>query len=158
QSKKNLGFAGANNAAFAHSRGRNVLFLNPDTEVMGNALSVMCSALDAIPDAGGVGCTLLNSDLSLQTSCIQAFPSILNQTLDFDFLQHLFPKSTLWGMRPLYAPAGPAVTVDIISGACLMVRRITFEQVGQFSTDYFMYAEDMDLCYKFTLAGWRNYF
>src|SRR5437899_604588 len=64
QSKSNLGFAGANNVAFASSRGRNILFLNPDTEVIGNALNVMCSALDAIPDAGAVGCKLLNSDLS----------------------------------------------------------------------------------------------
>src|SRR5262245_30775151 len=158
QSRRNLGFAGANNVAFAHSSGRNVLFLNPDTEVTGNALSIMCSALDAIPDAGAVGCKLLNSDLSVQTSCIQAFPSILNQTLDFDFLQRLFPNSTLWGIRPLYAPGNPASTVDIISGACLMVRRIVFEQIGQFSTNYFMYAEDMDLCYKVTQAGWRNYF
>lgn len=158
QSKRNLGFAGANNVAFAHSSGRNVLFLNPDTEVTGNALSVMCSALDAIPDAGAVGCKLLNSDLSVQTSCIQAFPSLLNQTLDFDFLQRWFPNSRLWGLRPLYASGNPASTVDIISGACLMIRRMVFEQVGQFSTDYFMYAEDMDLCYKVTQAGWRNYF
>lgn len=158
QSTKNLGFAGANNMAFARSRGRNVLFLNPDTELTENALPVMCSSLDAIPDAGVVGCKLLNSDLSLQTSCIQAFPSILNQSLDFEFLQALFPKSSLWGMRALYAPSSEPSRVDIVSGACLMIRRIVFEQVGQFSTDYFMYAEDMDLCYKAARAGWRTYF
>src|SRR5262244_2603747 len=54
QSTRNLGFAGANNVAFAHSVGRNILFLNPDTEVTGSALSALCSALDAIPDAGAV--------------------------------------------------------------------------------------------------------
>jgi GT2 family glycosyltransferase len=158
QSDQNLGFAGANNVAFTHSSGRNVLFLNPDTEITGNALSLMCTTLDAIPDAGAVGCRLLNSDLSLQTSCVQAFPSLLNQTLDFEFLQHLFPNSSLWGTRSLYARNSQAAAVDIISGACLMIRRIVFEQVGQFSTDYFMYAEDMDLCYQANRAGWRNYF
>jgi GT2 family glycosyltransferase len=158
QSRNNLGFAGGNNVAFAHSTGRNVLFLNPDTELTGDALRVMCSALDATPDAGVVGCRLLNSDLSLQTSCIQAFPSILNQALDSEFLQAVFPKSSLWGMRPLYERKSQPSIVDIVSGACLMIRRIVFEQVGQFSTDFFMYAEDMDLCYKVARAGWRNYF
>ncbi len=158
QSRKNLGFAGGNNIAFAHSSGRNVLFLNPDTELTGDSLRIMCSTLDATPDAGVVGCRLLNSDLSLQTSCIQAFPSILNQTLDFEFLQAVFPKSSVWGMRPLYEPRSQPSIVDIVSGACLMIRRIVFEQVGQFNTDYFMYAEDMDLCYKVARAGWRNYF
>lgn len=158
QSDKNLGFARANNVGFAHSSGRNVLFLNPDTQLTENALSVMCSVLDATSDAGAVGCKLLNSDLSVQTSCVQAFPSILNQTLDFEFLHRLFPNSSLWGMRPLYTRGSRASAVDIISGACLMIRRIVFEQVGQFSTDYFMYAEDMDLCYKVTRAGWRTYF
>jgi GT2 family glycosyltransferase len=158
QSRRNVGFAGGNNIAFAHSSGRNVLFLNPDTELTDDALRIMCSALDATPDAGVVGCRLLNSDLSMQTSCIQAFPSILNQTLDFEFLQAMFPKSSLWGMRPLYEQKSQPSIVDIVSGACLMIRRIIFEQVGQFSTDYFMYAEDMDLCYKVARAGWRNYF
>lgn len=158
QTRKNLGFARANNIAFAHSSGRNVLFLNPDTELTGDALRVMCSALDASSDAGVVGCRLLNSDFSLQTSCIQAFPSILNQTLDFEFLRAVFPKSSLWGMRLLYEPSSQPSIVDMVSGACLMIRRIVFEQVGQFSTDFFMYAEDMDLCYKVARAGWRNYF
>src|SRR5260370_22558742 len=75
QSRKNLGFAGGNNIAFAHSSGRNVLFLNPDTELTGHALTAMCSVLDTLSDAGVVGCKLLNSDLSVQTSCIQAFPT-----------------------------------------------------------------------------------
>ncbi len=158
QGRKNLGFAGANNTAFAHSSGRNVLFLNPDTELTGNALEVMCSALDTTLDAGVVGCKLLNTDLSVQSVCIQAFPSILNQTLNSEFLRALFPKSSLWGSRPLFVPSNQPSAVDSVSGACLMIRRIVFEQVGQFNTDYFMYAEDRDLCYKVARAGWRTYF
>jgi GT2 family glycosyltransferase len=158
QSKENLGFAGANNAAFACSIGRNVLFLNPDTELRGNALEVMCATLDSVPDAGIVGCKLLNSDLSVQTSCIQAFPSILGEVLDFEFLRALFPNSPLWGMQALGAPGNQPAVVEVISGACLMIRRAVFEQVGQFSVGYFMYAEDTDLCYKVAQSGWRNYF
>lgn len=158
QSNENLGFAGANNFAFTHSTGRNVLFLNPDTELIGNALQVMSAALDSTIDAGIVGCKLLNSDLSVQTSCIQSFPSILSEMFDFQFLHTLFPNSSLWGMQALGASGTQPAAVDVVSGACLMIRRVVFEQVGQFSMDYFMYAEDSDLCYKVARSGWRNYF
>ena len=81
QSKENLGFAGANNLGVRSAKGRNLLFLNPDTEVIGTALERMSSFLDATPDAGAVGCKLLNTDGTVQTSCIQPFPTILNQAL-----------------------------------------------------------------------------
>ena len=53
---------------------------------------------------------------------------------------------------------GGAASVEVISGACLMVSRIAFERVGRFSEDYFMYAEDLDLCFKLHKAGFRNYY
>jgi len=153
QSKENLGFAKANNLGFGHAKGRNILFLNPDTEVVGSAIKELVSVLDTTPDAGIVGAKLLNSDLSVQTSCIKAFPTILNQVLDADYLQRLFPKSRLWGMRPLFEGDSRPATVDVVCGACLMVKRAILEKVGLFTTDYFMYAEEVDLCYKVKQAG-----
>ncbi|HKR93778.1 MAG TPA: glycosyltransferase, partial [Candidatus Angelobacter sp.] len=87
QSNQNLGFAGANNLAFSKSTGRKVLFLNPDTEIQGSALQTLLSALESLPDAGMVGARLLNSDRTLQTHCVVALPSILNQTLNSEFLR-----------------------------------------------------------------------
>jgi hypothetical protein len=158
QSDDNLGFAGANNLGFAQSKGRTVLFLNPDTEVVGPALPVMWSFLESRADAGAVGGKLLNSDLSIQTSCIQRFPSILNQLLDFDYLRERFPRSTLWGTWPLFTDPVTPAAVDVITGACLMVKRRVLENVGVFGTDYFMYAEDADLCYKIRQQGWQCYY
>lgn len=156
QSETNLGFAGANNLGFRHSSGKDLLFLNPDTEIIESAIEVMWSFLEATPDAGAVGCKLLNTDLSIQTSCIQAFPTLLNEFLDSEHLRRLFPRSRLWGTGPLFDSDGQPAPVEVISGACLMVRRKVFEQVGWFSTEYFMYAEDMDLCYRVQKAGWKN--
>src|SRR3954454_23444725 len=82
ESQENLGFALANNLAFAQSLGEKVLFLNPDTELRGSAIDNLSRALDTLPDAGMVGAKLFNSDGSVQTTCITALPSILNQTLD----------------------------------------------------------------------------
>lgn len=159
QSQENLGFACANNVAFEHSKGEILLFLNPDTEIVGTALQDMMTCVASRQDVGVVGPKLLNSDLSVQTSCLQSFPSILNQVLDSEFLRARFPKSFLWGNSVLFeSEHGPVVEAQGISGACMMIRRSVFEQVARFSQEYFMYAEDMDLCYKVHEAGWRNYF
>jgi GT2 family glycosyltransferase len=158
QSQTNLGFACANNLGFAQSSGRALLFLNPDTEVIGDALPALFATLERVGDAGVVGAKLLNSDGTVQTSCIQRFPSILNQAIDAEPLRNAFPKLRVWGTWPLLEKQPAPVAVDVISGACMIVKRSTFEQVGLFSTDYFMYSEDVDLCFKFWQAGFKNYY
>ena len=158
QSNKNLGFAKANNTAFNMASGRNLLFINPDTEIKETAIEKLHHQLTTLPNAGIVGAKLLNRDRSIQTSCIQAFPTILNQILDSNALRSYFPRATLWGMGPLFLEDGLPTEVDAISGACLMIKRSVFESVGMFSTDYFMYSEDIDLCFKVRQAGWKNYY
>lgn len=158
QSQVNMGFSGANNRGFGESSGRNLLFLNPDTEVSVGALPAMLTALERTPHAGVIGARLLNSDGSVQSSCIQKFPSFLSHIIDTDFLRTSFPRLRCWGSWHLYEKQSGPVAVDMISGACMMVRRSSFEKVGLFSTDYFMYAEDLDLCFKFYQAGFRNHY
>lgn len=142
QSATNLGFARANNRAFEEATGENLLFLNPDTELTGPAITRLRSHLHSHPNAGIVGCRLLNSDGTLQSSCIQSIPTIWNQLLNSQFLRTRWPKSGLWGMAPLFQQGIAPREVEAISGACLMVRRHTFQQVNGFSEEYFMYAED----------------
>lgn len=156
QSEKNMGFAKSNNMAFRESKGDCLLFLNPDTELVGPAINILYERLGALPDAGLVGAKLLNSDGTVQTSCIQSFPTIVNQVLDSESLRARWPKSSLWGMAPLYQLTEVPAAVEAISGACVMLKRAVFEQVGLFSEDYFMYAEDIDLSYKVYQAGYKN--
>ncbi len=159
QSHENLGFARANNLAFKLSRGTTLLFLNPDTEIVGSAIQQLHKAASELPSAGVVGARLLNADGTLQTSCIQSFPTIINQVLTFEFLQRLFPWWELWGMAPLYhQPHAMADEVQGISGACMMLRRDVYIRVGCFSEDYFMYTEDLDLCYNTRKSGLKNYY
>jgi N-acetylglucosaminyl-diphospho-decaprenol L-rhamnosyltransferase len=155
QSDTNLGFAGANNRGAEQAHGRFLLFLNPDTEVQEAALLHLICALESNAIAGMAGARLLNSDRSVQTTSITAFPSILNQTVGSEFLQRRFPKSRLWGMKALFEQHSEPVQVEAISGACMMIRREAFEAVAGFSSDYFMYAEDLDLCLKLRQAGWK---
>lgn len=158
QSERNLGFAKANNMGVTWSSGRNLLFLNPDTEVLGSAISLMLDNLESLPDAGAIGCKLLNSDLSLQTSCIQPFPTVLNQLFDVEYLKMKTPGLSFWGIRSLFSNSGNPEEVQVVSGACVMVKRDVYEKIEGFSEDYFIYAEDIDLCYKIKCAGYKSYY
>lgn len=156
QSDENLGFARANNLAAKSATGEFLLFLNPDTEVHPASLDRLIDAAATVADAGCVGARLLNTDGSLQTSCVQAFPTVLNQVFDSEFLRRRFRDSPWWGVAALYRPSADPAPVEGISGACVLVRRALFEQVRGFTEAYFMYAEDMDLSYKVQRSGRRN--
>lgn len=155
QSEKNVGFARANNLGVRHAAGSILMFLNPDTEILGDAIQTLCNVLEVESDAGVVGARLRNTDGSLQTTCIQAFPTILNQILDSDWLQKRFPRSPLWGMAALFETASTPSAVEVISGACMMMKRTVFESLSGFDGRFFMYSEDLDLCYRIRNAGLR---
>lgn len=155
QSPENLGFAKANNRAYLLSSGQNLLFLNPDTEVTAGAITAMVEHLRQEPAAAIVGPCLLNTDGSIQTSCVQAFPTITNQLLNSALLMRIFPGWKAWGRSSLYSSSRRPVAVDAVSGACLMIRRNDFENAGLFTETYFMYSEDIDLNYKVTTKGRR---
>lgn len=155
QSHENLGFAKANNIAYKSSQGKNILFLNPDTEVINDAIDKLFKQLVGSEKTGAVGAKILNSDGTVQKTAIRAFPNILNQVFDSNLLKEMLPSSKLWGMAPLYRHERFPIEVDAISGACIMVRRKVFEDVHYFSEDYFMYSEDIDLCRKIWNKGWK---
>lgn len=158
ESTVNLGFARANNLGFRVSTGKYVVFLNPDTVLINAAFDLMLQQLRMLPSVGAAGCKLLNADQSVQTSAIQTFPTILNQFLDLNVLRNRFPACRLWNIAPLLAVGTEPRRVEVISGACMMLRREVFAQIGQFSEEYFMYAEDLDLCFKATQADYANYY
>jgi GT2 family glycosyltransferase len=157
-SDRNLGFAAANNLGFRHSIGEYILFLNPDTRLIGPSIDLLLVRHKTLQDAGIVGCKLLNTDLSIQLSSIQTFPTILNQAMDAEYLRLRWPACPLWRIAPLFSENVTVIKVDVIPGACMLLRRTVFKQVGLFSEEYFMYAEDLDLNYKVTAAGFSNYY
>lgn len=158
QSERNLGFSGANNRAARQAKGDFLLFLNPDTLVMGNSLGILVDAVRKLPHAGAVGAKLLNTDRTLQTSCVQSFPTVLNQVLDCELLRRWFARSHFWGMAALFNGSHEPVSVEAISGACFMVKRHVFECLGGFDERYFMYSEDIDLAYRIHQEGFKSYY
>lgn len=151
-SQENLGFGGANNLGARSASGRILFFLNPDTIPLQDAVGRAYRLLESRPDAGIVGCRFLNSDGSLQLSSVQAFPSVANQLFAIRGLQRWWPRSH--GKTALYVKTpNAACEVDVVSGAGLLMRKEVFDQVGGFSNEYFMYAEEVDLCYRIHRAG-----
>jgi GT2 family glycosyltransferase len=144
----NRGFAAANNQGMAAAGGRYLLLLNSDTIVLRDALRKTLDFADAHPDAGIVGCRLLNPDGSLQRSCFQ-YPSISNLLLSAFYLNKLFPRSRFFG-KPR--------DVESVMGAFMLVRRNAYSAFGGMDEDYFMYGEETDWCRRCTRAGWRVMF
>ena len=158
QSEENIGFARANNHGYENSSGRNLLFLNPDTEILDSAIDVMHSHLESIDDVGAVGCKILNSDLTLDISCVRPFPFIMNSLFESQYLIARFPKVKLWKSNPLFPENRAPRKVEVILGACIMIKRKIFEDIQMFSTDYFMYSEDVDLCCKVNQTDCNLYY
>ena len=152
QSQENLGFGKSNNLGFEHVTEEYLFLLNPDTELKPNALQQMLATISKSSNVGIVGARLLNTDGSLQTSCVQAFPTPQNQAFDSEFLRRLFPKSSWWGTYNAFSSRG-TVEVEAVSGAAMLMQSETFRKTGGFDKQFFMYGEDMDLSAKTRYAS-----
>ncbi len=151
----NLGFTKANNVGIAHSSGRYILLLNPDTEVTGNAFSTMVSYMDQCPDVGALGPKLLFPDGRIQSSR-RRFPTLATAFLESTILQQWCPHNRV--LQHYYVQDrsdDEEQDVDWVTGACLLIRRQAWEQVGPLDEDFFMYSEELDWCRRLKKAGWR---
>lgn len=147
----NTGFAPANNQAIPLCSGDFVLLLNPDTVVKPGAMQGLVDLLEANPNAGAAGPRLLNADGSFQPS-VFPFPTLARELWRLLHLDALVPYALYDTRRwDLSTPH----EVDSIQGACLLIRSEVIQQVGLFDADYFLYSEEIDLCYRIRAAGWK---
>lgn len=153
--KENAGFAAATNQGVRMSRGRIVLLLNPDTEILDDALAELVRFLDDHPEYAVAGAGLVYPDGSFQHSAFR-FPGAMQTFLDFFPLNHRLTNSRLNGRYPrtLYERGRP-FEIDHPLGACLAVRRAAIDQVGLLDEEFFMYCEEIDWCWRMRKAGWR---
>ncbi len=150
---QNQGFGQANNLALRQCQGTCVLLLNPDTEVFSGSIDRLMEFLEAHPAAGVAGPQLLYPDGSLQTSC---YP-FLTLGRECWRLLHLDRLRTFGVYDQHRWDLDQPRRVDVIQGAAFLVRKSVLDQVGYFDPDYFMYTEEVDLCYRIHQAGWELY-
>lgn len=151
---ENLGFTRCNNIGLAASGGRYVMLLNPDTEIVGDALTLMVDYLDQNGDVGLIGPRTLNADGSTQ-STRRRFPSLPVLFLESTWLQPFAPRAMLDNYYITDAPDDATFDIDWAQGSALMARRAVYEQIGGLDEGYIMYSEEVDWCRRAKNAGWR---
>jgi N-acetylglucosaminyl-diphospho-decaprenol L-rhamnosyltransferase len=151
---ENRGFGAGNNEGMRIASGRYFLLLNSDAWPVGDAVTRLLAFMDANPGVGVAGPRLVGTDGRLQKS-VRGFPTVWRIATEYFFLRKLAP-----GSRALNAFYGAGFDyserreADFLMGAVLMLRRASVEQVGAFDTDFFMFSEETDLCYRMKEAGW----
>ncbi|MGI5816643.1 MAG: glycosyltransferase family 2 protein [Armatimonadota bacterium] len=151
---ENLGFAKATNQTLRAARGRYLMMLNPDTVLQPDSLAKLVAVADAHPEAGIVAPRLIYPDGSLQYSC-RRFPTIAAAVYRNTLFGRLFP-----GARPAAeyimrdCDHDTEHDVDWASGACLLIRREAYEQVGELDEGFVWGSEDVDYCFRMHRAGW----
>jgi N-acetylglucosaminyl-diphospho-decaprenol L-rhamnosyltransferase len=151
---ENRGFPAANNQGIAAAQGRYVLLLNPDTEVLADALDALVQYMDAHPDVGLVGPQLLHPDGQVQSSR-RRYPTLATLFFESTWLESLAPRALLRRYYVLDQPDNAVLDVDWITGAAMLARREVIQQVGGMDERFFMYSEELDWCRRIKAAGWR---
>jgi GT2 family glycosyltransferase len=152
--EENVGFSRGNNLGIGQATGRYLLLLNPDTQVMAGALTQMVSFLDSEPSIGALGPQLLFPDGTVQSSR-RRFPTLATGFFESTWIQSIAPRSVLRDYYVLDRPDDAVSEVDWVMGACLLVRREAFEEVGPLDEGYFMYSEEMEWQRRIKDAGWK---
>lgn len=154
KSRENIGFGGGNNLGLKNARGRYILFLNSDTLIQSNLLIGMINWMDKNAKVGLSSCALKNLDGSFQQNG-GYFPNLLNvfiwmliKGVPFvdEFIKPFHPKINFYKEER---------DIDWVTGAFMLFRNEVLNETFEFDTDYFMYTEDVDLCYRVKKHGWE---
>lgn len=155
--KDNIGFARANNQALRKAKGDYILYLNPDTIVPEDCFVQCLNYMEAHPEAGALGCRLIDGKGQFLPESKRGFPSAQVAFFKISGLSGLFKQSKLFNQYHLgYLPEHEINEVDVLVGCFMFCRKSVIDKIGGFDEDYFMYGEDIDLSYKIKLAGYKN--
>jgi GT2 family glycosyltransferase len=159
ENKINVGFSKANNQAIQESNSEFVLLLNPDTVVEESTFRKVIDFMVNHPDAGGLGVRMVDGKGRFLPESKRGLPTPAVAFYKIFGLSKLFKKSPKFNKYHLgYLDEHQNHTVDILSGAFMLMRAESLEKVGLLDETFFMYGEDIDLSYRIQLGGWKNYY
>ncbi len=152
---QNVGFAAANNVVLRRGKGRYFLLLNPDTQLINNAIKELVDYMDQSPDVGAAGSMILDDDKNVHMVC-RKFSRISHEIGELAPVINRFSwKFTSRNYLPDEFDYKELGETDYVQGACLMVRRKILDEVGLLDERYFMYGEEEDWCYRIKQNGWK---
>jgi GT2 family glycosyltransferase len=157
--KGNIGFAAGNNRGLPYTKGRYILFLNPDTVVYHKTLTYMIDFMDKHPEAGAATCKVEIPAGGIDEAAHRGFPTPWNSFSHFSGLEKAFPKTRIFGgYIQGWKNMSTVHEVDAISGAFLFIRREVGEAIGWWDEDYFFYGEDLQFSYNIRQLGYKIYY
>ena len=157
--QENLGFSKANNQAMRESKGEYILLLNPDTVVEEDTFQKCIEFMDDHPDAGGLGVRMIDGKGKFLPESKRGLPTPSVAFYKIFGLSRLFPKSKQFGKYHLgYLDEFETNEIEILSGAYMFMRKEALEKIGLLDEAFFMYGEDIDLSYRITEGGYKNYY
>lgn len=156
---RNVGFGRANNQALSHATGRYVLFLNPDTVLAEDTLSQCVAFADSHADMGALGVMQLHSNGEFALESRHGIPTPWRAFCQMSGLSSLFPGTkTFDGYHMRFFNNEAAAPIEIASGAFMLIPLEALKETGGFDERFFMYCEDVDLCYRLLQSGRQNYY
>jgi GT2 family glycosyltransferase len=157
--RENTGFSKANNQGIRESKGEYVLLLNPDTIVEEDTFGKCIGFMDAHPQAGALGVKMMDGSGNFLPESKRGLPTPAVAFYKMSGLSALFPRSATFGRYHLgFLDQDRIHEVDVLAGAFMLLRRSALDKTGLLDEDYFMYGEDIDLSYRMTKAGYKNYY
>ena len=157
ENDSNIGFSKANNQAIKLSNSEYILLLNPDTIVEESCFEKIMQYMDSHPAVGGLGVRMIDGNGKFLPESKRGFPSPKVAFFKLSGLSKLFPKSKHFNTYHLgYLDEHTIHEIDVLSGACMLLRKSVLDSIGLLDETYFMYGEDIDLSYRIIEAGYKN--
>lgn len=154
---ENKGFANANNLGASKAKGNCLLFLNSDSIVYRNSINLAYEHFLKCNNVGVLGIRQLLMNGKLDGGCKRGFPTPMSSLYYFSGLSKKFKKSKRFGAyQQTFINEFDVAEVDCVSGAFMMLKKSVFEEIGGFDESFFLYGEDVDLCYRLKQKGYRN--
>jgi O-antigen biosynthesis protein len=159
KNNSNLGFGKACNQGLNVAKGEYVVFLNPDIKLKHNLFYKLANKMDEDKTIGFIGPKILNSDGTFQKACRRSIPNPKTAFFKLIGFSKLFPKHKKFSKYNLGdLSIDSEMEVEAISGSCLFARKDILDKINGFDEDFFMYGEDLDLCYRISKQGYKGYY
>lgn len=159
ENEKNVGFAKANNQVIRQAKGEYVLLLNPDTVVEEDTFAKVIGFMDSHPEAGGLGVKMIDGKGNFLPESKRGLPTPWVAFYRIFGISRLFPRSKKFGKYHLsYLDENKIHEVDVLAGAFMLLRKSVLDKTGLLDESFFMYGEDIDLSYRISQAGFKNYY
>lgn len=157
--KENVGFSKANNQAMRISKGKYVLLLNPDTVVEEDTFTKCLSFMESHTEAGGLGVRMIDGKGNFLPESKRGLPTPEVAFYKVFGISRLFPNTKRFGRYHLgYLNEFETNEIEVLSGAFMLMRKEALDKVGLLDEAFFMYGEDIDLSYRITQGGYKNYY